>query len=118
MTALGYAWYVAAPATAELMLDNIDVAILTRLNDLAERRGLKPYDFVATVQWNESTQEHALCFEMPASGNALREERFDKMLHDLGIVITDRAELKGSPKTIMDALDHALSITAQPRRRF
>ena len=100
------------------MLDNCDIAIMTKLNDLAERHGLKPYDFVAAIKWNEPEENHVLDFEWPADGNALREERFGKMLHDLGVVVGDSAELKGSPKHIVDALDHALSIAPKSHRRF
>ena len=96
------------------MLDNQDYAVFTKLNELAERRGLKPYDFIATFQ-RQKDGSYNLDFENPASGNALREERFDKMLKDLGIVDDDRAVLKGSTESIIDALDHALSISPRPR---
>lgn len=100
------------------MLDNVDIAILTKLNALAEMRGIKPYDFVATAGRDKDTEQYALRFEMPASGNALREERFDKMVRDLGIVVGDKAELTGTPAKIVDALDRALDMTIQPRQRF
>jgi hypothetical protein len=97
-------------------LDNNDVAILTKLNDLAERRGLKPYDFVAETRWDESRQNYTLAFEVPAQGSALREERYGKMLTDLGIT-SDSSSLSGPTETIIDALDHALSRTPKPRPR-
>jgi hypothetical protein len=96
------------------MLDNQDVAVFTKLNELAERRGLKPYDFVATLQ-SQKDRSYTLNFEVPAQGNALREERYDKMLKDLGIVRDDKAALNGSTKDIIDALDNALSISPRPR---
>jgi len=100
------------------MLDNVDIAILTKVNELAERHGLKPYDFVATFNFEEDAKgtRHVLEFEHPASGNALREERFDKMVRDLGIVTEDRSALIGKPSQIIDALDHALSLSPRPRR--
>ena len=99
------------------MIDNVDVAILTKLNQLAERRGLKPYDFVATVQRHETKNAHVLCFEVPASGNALREERFTKMLRDIGIAEGDSSDFIGSPADIIDALDSALQLSPrQPGR--
>ena len=66
--------------------DNQDVAVFTRLNDLAQRHGLKPYDFVASFMPEDKDQgtTYVLTFEVPASGNALREERFDKMLASIG----------------------------------
>jgi hypothetical protein len=100
------------------MLDNLDVAILTKLNDLAERRGIKPYDFVATLHWDEEEKIHVIRFDVPAAGDRLKEERFEKMLLDLGIVADDRAALKGSAANVVDALDHALSLSPKPRSRF
>jgi hypothetical protein len=98
------------------MLDNVDVAVLTKVNELAERHGLKSYDFVATFQPGE--KGYALDFECPASGNDLREERFDKMLAAIGITVSDRATLGGNPAQIIDALDKALEHAPRTRLRF
>lgn len=98
------------------MLDNVDVAVLTKVNDLAERFGLKPYDFVATASHGE--KGYALDFECPAAGNELREKRFDNMLTALGITVTDRATLSGEPAQIIDALDNALEHAPRSRLRF
>jgi len=98
------------------MLDNVDVAVFTKLNELADRYGLKPYDFVATFGWKEASHAHVLNFECPASGNGLREERFDKMLTAIGITVTDKADLSGSPERIIDALDNALERAPRTRR--
>ncbi len=102
------------------MLDNQDVAVLSRVNELAERHGLKPYDFVATSKVEEDGGRitHVLEFEVPARGNALREERFNRMLKDIGIVPSDRAVLKGDTATIIDALDNALQLAPRPRRNL
>jgi hypothetical protein len=104
------------------MLDNVDVAVFTKVNELAQRYGLKPYDFVATFQLEEDTNgtRHVLSFESPAHGNALREERFDMMLNALGITPSDErgAVLKGSVAKIMNALDDALEHAPRSRKRF
>jgi hypothetical protein len=92
------------------MLDNVSVAILTKVNELAERRGLKPYDFVASVRDVEGGT--ILAFEVPASGNALREERFDKMLQDLGVT---EGVLKAPCGHIIDAIDSALQRSPKSR---
>ncbi len=99
------------------MLDNQDVAVLSRVNELAERHGLKPYDFVATSKLEEDGTgiTHVLEFEVPARGNALREDRFDRMLKDIGIVQSDEAALRGDTATIIDALDNALQLAPRPR---
>jgi|SRR5665213_2104783 len=96
------------------MLDNVDVAVLTKVNELAERHGLKPYDFIATFKHSE--KGYTLDFECPASGNDLREERFDKMLAAIGITVTDKATLSGKPAQVIDALDNALEHAPRTRR--
>ena len=100
------------------MMDNQDVAVLSRVTELAERHGLKPYDFVATSKLEEDDTgiTHVLEFEVPAQGNALREERYDRMLKHIGIVQGDRAVLRGDTATIIDALDNGLQLA--PRRRL
>ena len=102
------------------MLDNIEIAILTRLNALAERHGLKPYDFVATVHSSSEPEEAALTlrFEVFAHGSQLRVERFDRMLADLGAVHGDEAVLAGDAAHVIDALDAALDRAPKPRGLF
>jgi hypothetical protein len=96
------------------MLSNVDIAILTKLNDLAERYGLKPSDFVATVRNDPEGPDTILRFEADAQGNALREERYGKMLAALGV---DAAGyLRASDEHIIDTLDTALQNA--PRRRL
>ena len=96
------------------MLDNCDIAILTRLNELAERHGLKPYDFVATVRHDPNSPNAILSFEDPAQGNALREERYGKMLQSLGVGADDT--LTAPYAQVIDALDNALQQAPRPRR--
>jgi hypothetical protein len=67
------------------MLDNCDSAILTKLNEPAERYGLKPYDFVATVRDDSNAPTSILRFGAPVQGNALREERYETMIQSLGV---------------------------------
>ena len=99
------------------MIDNLDVAVLSRVNELAERHSLRPYDFVATfmpVEDDTGITHHVLAFESPAGGNALREGRFYRMLKDIGIV-DDEPVLRGDTATIIDALDNALQVAPRPR---
>lgn len=93
------------------MIDNLEVAILSKVNALAERHGLKPYDFVATFHHDADTDKSQLAFEVPASGNQLREDRFARMLKVLGVT---EGELSGTTAHIIEALDHALENA--PRR--
>lgn len=98
------------------MLDNVDVAVLTKLNELADRHGLKPYDFVATFLQKGDAQNYALTFEIPAQGNALREERFDNMLTAIGDTVPETGILSGHTEQIIDALDNALERAPRSRR--
>ena len=103
------------------MLDNIDVAVLTKVNELAVRHNLKPYDFVAVFRTETDPAgitQYVLDYELPASGNALRDERYDKMLLDIGIIQGDDAMLTGSHEHIIDALDNALEHAPRSRSRF
>lgn len=95
------------------MLDNVTVAIFTKLNELAARHGLKPYDFVA-VQKDGSGREIVLDFEVHPAGNTRKEERYDKMLRVLGIV-ADGHVLQGEAHEIIDALDKALQRAPKSR---
>lgn len=99
------------------MIDNIDVAVFTRLNDLAQRHDLKPYDFIAGFrperpEKGEGTG-HVLAFEVPPQDKA-REQRFDRMLLDIGV--GDDGRITGEPAEIIDALDNALRLAPRPRK--
>ena len=95
------------------MIDNIDVAVFCKVNELAERYGLKPYDFVASFAPNgvepKPDEDHhfVLAFDAPANGSATMEKRFDKMLDAIGI--GDDLGLSGTEVQIIDALDKALA---------
>jgi hypothetical protein len=107
--------------------DNITIAIYAKLNELAERHGLKPYDFVATVRSGPG-DDMALAFEWPAEHHPRpggsrppqtpnKGERYDRMLRDLGI--PERSSvLVGTDAAIVDALDNALQRGRKPRQRF
>jgi hypothetical protein len=96
------------------MIDNQDVAILTKLNDLAERHGLRACDFLATVRLDSKSQSSILNFDGP-TGDGQRDERFDKMLNDLGV--NKDGDLIGDSATIIEAVDRALEVAPRPRWR-
>lgn len=77
----------------------------------ATRASIQPNlnDFVATFQGD--AKKSPLAFEVPASGNQLREDRFARMLKVLGVT---EGELSGTTAHIIEALDHALENA--PRR--
>jgi hypothetical protein len=100
------------------MLDNLDIAVLTKVNQLAEQHGLRPYDFVATFKCADAERgQYRLHFEIPSQGNTLREERFDQMLTAIAI---DPASgmISGSPAAIIDVLDSALQVAPRKHGRF
>jgi len=99
-----------------LVLDNLQIAILTRVNDLAARFGIKPYEFVATVDNHSDMSFLILRFEVPVSGNPAKEVKFDKMLDLIGLG-ENTHELKGTDAQIIDALDNALRLAPKQRPR-
>lgn len=94
-------------------IDNVDVAVFTRVNDLAQRHGLKPYDFIASFQPAKDGKGHVLQFEVPPQDKA-GQQRFDKMLLDIGV---SEDGMRGEYKDIIDALDNALE-RAPVRRSY
>jgi hypothetical protein len=95
------------------MLDNVTVAVFTKLNELAARHGLKPSDFVAT-QKDGPGAGIMLDFEVHPTGNIRKEERYHKMLRDLGIP-DDGHFLQGEAHQVIDALDKALQRAPKSR---
>lgn len=102
-----------------MSLNNVDIAILTKLNELAERYGLKASDFLAIIK--DQNDKTVLTFELPATGNALREERFEKMLQALrtsGDGVNEDIVLKAKYSEIIERLDSALQCAPRPRSSF
>lgn len=97
------------------MLENCHIAILTRVNDLADRFGLKPYEFVAVLD-NTRDEYIALRYEVPVSGDAAKERRFSGMLQLLGVG-DESNELRGDYIELVEALDKALQLAPKQRHR-
>lgn len=87
-------------------IDNQDIAILTRVNDLAAAWNLKPYDFVAHVDPHDDGYRLILCYDTPPRAES-KKAAFTKMLDSLGIVGQDWAVEARSDKLI-DLLDDAI----------
>jgi hypothetical protein len=96
------------------VLDNNSVAILTKVNEVAERYGIRPYDFVATVQYDVERHASVLAFETVRDSE--KETLVSKMLERIGV--GQDGALEGTDKQIIDALDNALQRAPKPRRRF
>jgi hypothetical protein len=97
------------------VLDNVQIAILTKVNELADRFGIKPYEFVAAID-NNHEEFTVLKFEIPVAGDIARVESFNRMLDLIGLGETTH-ELKGTEMEILTALDNALNVAPKRRRR-
>jgi hypothetical protein len=101
--------------TREVSMDNVDVAILTRLNDLADRHGLKPYDYIATLDNGQDMDGCGLRFTIPCETSAEQEGKARKMFMVLGV--DESGVFKGGEKAVIDALDQALQLAPKVRPR-
>lgn len=104
---------------ARQALDNIDIAILNKVNELAGRYGIAPYEFVATVQSAE-TAEVVLAFEGRAPTDPERARRYFTMIESIGIQDPHRPfgpTLSGSAEEIWNALDRALQFAPKKGRQ-
>lgn len=97
------------------MLDNFEVAVLAKVNELAGRHGIKPYEFVATfasLDREDGRLEYRLRFE----AGDLDSKPFDRLLTALGVP-PGEGELTGSASAIYDALESAIAKSPRVRPR-
>lgn len=97
------------------MLDNLEVAVLTKVNDLAGRYGIKPYEFVATfasLYLEDGRHGYRLRFE----AGDLDSKPFDRLLTTLGVA-PGEGELTGSAEGIYEALEAAIAVSPRFRPR-
>ncbi len=97
-------------------MDNIDVATLTRVNDLAQAYGVKPYEFVATISKSLDMEGHGLAFQIPGETNKKQRAKVEQMLQSIGV--DDKGILKGGEIAVIDALDAALQRAPKSRSRY
>jgi hypothetical protein len=88
-----------------MIIDNITVAVLTKVNHLAERYGLKPYDFVAEYHPSASADESELCFTVAPQSES-KQKILENLMDALGV--NKDGTLSGTDQTIIDALDNAV----------
>jgi hypothetical protein len=99
---------------SEHRLGNAEVAILMRVNELAERYGLKPYDFGAEVRCDVEEDKTILMFGWTPDANTREGTQFFQMVDRIGVGKTTGI-LEGTDKEIINALDSALQ--RAPKRR-
>jgi hypothetical protein len=98
------------------VFDNHSIAILTRVNDLAERWAIKPYEFYANVDYGDLKNALTMYLEYSIyPHDPDKKDRFFKMLKSLGLS-TEKSTLQGTSAEIIEALDNALRLS--PRTRF
>lgn len=95
--------------------NSVTVAILSKVNDLAERYGLKPYEFLATYREDgpiEATDNWAVLSYESGPSELDSQPKWEKMLNDLGAI---GGELRGTERSIYEALDNALQRAPKTR---
>jgi hypothetical protein len=98
------------------MLDNIDIAILTKVNELADRFGIKPYEFTATLRHDLEVNGRGLKFIIPGETSDLRSLPVKKMFATLQVDASGL--LKGGEIALINALDQALEQAPKQRSRL
>ena len=86
-------------------LDNLSVAALQLLNEIAERHGLRPYQFVAKTM-HKDDGAWVVRFESPPDPGSARG--FQSMMRALGVA-DDQMDIEGSEQEIWDRLVRARS---------
>lgn len=97
-------------------MDNCDVAVLNKVNELAARHGIKPFDFVATfrTQSDKDDAPFMLHYESPPFNEELWP-RYQRMLKDVGV--SEGGTLVGSEQDIYEALERAIEVAPPVGRR-
>jgi hypothetical protein len=96
-----------------MIIDNHTVAIINKVNTLAEMHGMRPYDFVAEVDFNSKTAQHELAFTT-VEDHAVK--KVEAMMNAIaGPTGMRDGLLTGDAKEIIDALDHAIAKAPKSR---
>jgi hypothetical protein len=88
-----------------MIIENITVAVLTKVNQLAEQYGLKPYDFVAEYHPSANSDESELCFTVAPKSES-KQRILENIMDALGF--NDEGALVATDEVIIDALDNAM----------
>ena len=94
-------------------MDNIDFAVLSKIQELTNRFGIRPYDFIATLDHSPEVGGMGVKFEIPVETSESQEARVREMLQIIG-VDGDRV-LKGGEIAVIDTLDNALEMAPRAR---
>ena len=94
-------------------MDNIDFAILSSIQELGARYGVKPYDFIATLDHSHEATGMGVKFVIPAETSEPQGARVRKMLQAIGV--NEDGILQGGEKVVIDALEQALHTAPKQR---
>ncbi|KAB2958400.1 MAG: hypothetical protein F9K13_13720 [Candidatus Methylomirabilis oxygeniifera] len=94
------------------MIDNVSIGIMTVLNMLLQRYGIKPGEVVATLERTQEGGEYSLHFCLPEKEQLT--EPFDRLMSALGLP-KDSTDLEGPGDALYDRLESALD--RAPRKR-
>lgn len=98
-------------------IDNYHLAVMTAVNELAGRHGLKPYEFSADVRSARDVKEPPIIlnFDDPPSG---RGGGYSRMISALGLSLdSDPLQLSGTEQHVWDTIQAALARAPRPRTR-
>lgn len=98
-----------------MVTDNWEVAIFTRLNELAERHGLSPFDFSASL--SRDGKGHSMLIFHVVPDEEIPTERFTRLLAGLGITDDDTLHIEGTDEQIYDTLTWAIQNAPRPPQR-
>lgn len=107
------------------VIDNLSIALIMKVNELAARYRLDPTDFAAEIKM-EMRPKPEMGGRLDMTGNTILEfpgfptqaskrERFDRMLESLGI--SETGKMVATDTEIWQALNKALELAPRARRR-
>ncbi len=94
-------------------MDNIDFAVLSKIQDLGNRFGIKAYEFIATLDHSTAVTGMGVKFEIATETSEPQAARARGMLDAIGV--DKNGVLKGGEIAVIDALDAALLKAPKPR---
>jgi len=98
-----------------MIIRNDTIAILTKLNDLASRFDLKPYEVTVEVSYNPATNQTELNFTGESIVNRVRKKT-DAMIDAIvGRHTQFDGIIAGDASNLIDLLDRAISKAPKPR---
>ena len=95
-----------------MILSHLEIAVLMRVNELADRYGVKPYEF-STSFYLKDGKCH-LGYDTAPEDDP-QGKKYERMLEAVGAQNGD--ELVGDYRDIIEKLDQAIKKTPRPRSR-